>query len=121
MPPAAGSQCSRNSRWFTVPRQQPCSHSREASASAGGGGAVGALGPVLGAVGALGAALGAPVVGAEVAGVDAPGACARTAGAASASTPARSAVRACRIEIIIVASLRPRERQVEQQVLRLES
>src|SRR3569623_3259992 len=89
MPPPGGSHCSRNSRWFTVPRQQPCSQSSAASVSVGAG--VAAVGGVVAGVAGAAMAAGGLASGADEGGV-AGGACANVTPAASSKSTASAVV-----------------------------
>src|SRR6478672_1178325 len=109
MSPVGGSHSSRKSRWLTWPSQQPLIQ------------ASGASGPLAGLAAALSTGLSA-------AGTPAGGIAGGVAGACAEAlpgTPASSAMAsiACRyVEVIVrLSSLRPRQRQIQQQVLRLQA
>src|ERR1041385_4527240 len=110
MSPVGGSHSSRKSRWLTWPSQQPLIQ------------ASGASGPLAG----LAAALSTGLSGA--AGTPAGGMAGGVAGACAEALPGMPASNAtasiaCRyVEVIVrLSSLRPRQRQIQQQVLRLRS
>ena len=111
MPPRSGIHCSRNSRWLTVPRQQPSSHASGASVSLSAASTPSAV-----------AARGCRrrCGGCRRRGAAACAARERSARAAAAASVARHSEVAIDVGHGESGSLKPRERQVEQQVLRLQ-